>query len=190
MRRTFLEELPPDDAHAFERLRWITKEESGPKGTRYIVRMWRGKARKPFACYWFGSEEQREAWVQRQREAETESLNYKAERTQSRKAEREKMSAQLIVGSLLYTSWGYDQTNVEFYEITARKGATVTLRQIAAETVKETGWASANVKPRRGVYVGEPFNRRITAYGVKIDNVVSAWPCSDEERTHHSSWYA
>ena len=32
------------------------------------------------------------------------------------------------VGSILYCSWGYDQTNVDFYLVVARKGDWLTLQ--------------------------------------------------------------
>lgn len=35
-------------------------------------------------------------------------------------------------GSIWYTSWGYDQTNVEFFKVVAATPGTVTLRRIAS----------------------------------------------------------
>jgi hypothetical protein len=36
------------------------------------------------------------------------------------------------VGDILFNQWGYDQTNVDFYQVVATTAKTVTVRQIAA----------------------------------------------------------
>ena len=52
------------------------------------------------------------------------------------------------VGYIFVTSWGYDQTNREFYQVTevAKSGLTATVRQIFCECVEETSWCSNKVK--------------------------------------------
>lgn len=42
------------------------------------------------------------------------------------------------VGDILYTSWGYDQTNVDFYRVTRVKGKTVYVREIGATRVDDS----------------------------------------------------
>jgi hypothetical protein len=63
------------------------------------------------------------------------------------------------VGDILSTCWGYDQTNREFYEIVKVRGAAVTLRQIATETVA-TGDMTARVIPLPGQFVDKELMRR------------------------------
>lgn len=43
-------------------------------------------------------------------------------------------TATVKVGSIFYTSWGYDQTNVDYYEVVAlsASGKTATLKQLAS----------------------------------------------------------
>ena len=59
------------------------------------------------------------------------------------------------IGDLLYGTWGYEQTNVDFFEVVALKGAhTAILREITGEYVG--GYAMQGyVRPCRGEYVGE-----------------------------------
>lgn len=45
----------------------------------------------------------------------------------------EKIAADPQPGDIYRTSWGYDQTNVEFFQVVRRTPGTVTLRRIAAE---------------------------------------------------------
>lgn len=61
---------------------------------------------------------------------------------------REEMKAPhtLKVGDILYTSWGYDQTNVDFYQVTAVvSDRSVKIRQIASKVVSSDGGGCDNV---------------------------------------------
>lgn len=96
----------------------------------------------------------------------------------------------LKIGSILVSSWGYEQTNVDFYEVTELHGkSTVTIRQIAAQSTKETGWASDMVVAVPGKYIGEPERKRVSGENrIHIASYSSAgvW----DGRALHRSWYA
>lgn len=49
-------------------------------------------------------------------------------------------------GKVFYTSWGYDQTNVEFFEVVRETPSSVVLRRIASEVRDGRLW------PRPGEY--------------------------------------
>ena len=63
------------------------------------------------------------------------------------------------VGDILYSSWGYDQTNIEFYQVTATTTKTITFREIGQirsgktpmgdswETLPNVGKFSTDSKP-------------------------------------------
>ncbi len=53
------------------------------------------------------------------------TLDYEAKREAQRK-----MRENPEIGSVWYTSWGYDQTNVEYFEVVARTDKSVKLRRI------------------------------------------------------------
>lgn len=93
----------------------------------------------------------------------------------------------LQVGDVVNTCWGYEQTNVEFFQVVAVSGAMVTLRQIAASTT-ETGFMSGTKVPHPGNFIGEPIRRRASAGNrVKIDGCSGApW----DGKPQHVSWYA
>jgi len=94
----------------------------------------------------------------------------------------------LTVGRMLNTCWGYEQTNVDFYEVVAVSGSMVTLRQVACRT-ENTSHMSGETMPLPGQFVGEPFKRRVNASNyVKIDSGVSASPW--DGRPQYISWYA
>lgn len=72
------------------------------------------------------------------------------------------MNTTIAVGMIMESSWGYDQTNVDFYEVVRVTKASVFLRKVASEVVQHTGWESARVVPIPGKYVGKEFRRRIS----------------------------
>lgn len=57
----------------------------------------------------------------------------KAERRAARKA-----PLLLEIGDILYASWGYDQTNIDFYQVTATTKKTVTFRKIGQEIIENS----------------------------------------------------
>lgn len=57
----------------------------------------------------------------------------------------------LSVGQVLYSSWGYDQTNIDFYEVVkgAEEGKFAVIRQLKQSTT-ETGFMSGHTSPATG----------------------------------------
>lgn len=69
------------------------------------------------------------------------------------------------VGDVFYSSWGYDQTNVDWYEVVGRTKASVRLRKIGAKRV-ELGSGHDRVMPAVGQYLSdaEPKIKRLRAW--------------------------
>jgi hypothetical protein len=112
--------------------------------------------------------------------------------SRSRRAEAKALRESLKIGFQLHTSWGYEQTNVEFYEVVGFFGALgVVLRQVAVKTVRRTGDMSDVVRPVPGRFLEdeEPIRKRITGGGIRLDECRTAWP-SDSRQEFHRSWYA
>ena len=58
------------------------------------------------------------------------------------------------VGDILHHSWGYDQTNCDFYQVVEVKNASVVLRKIAHETVPGSeGFMSESVLPVKDAFI-------------------------------------
>jgi hypothetical protein len=64
------------------------------------------------------------------------------------------------VGNILYTSGGYEQTNVSFYEVVAVSGATATIRKLSKRTIADHRY-EIEVVPVPGSFVGVPMKKRI-----------------------------
>lgn len=147
---------------------------------------WIGTAGKPTFHYRHKDEAQRAATLAREVHSAKLTMECRAKMKASRKN-----TGTLEVGQVLYSSWGYDQTNIDFYEVKAVSGSMVTLQKLAAE-VEETGFMSGNTKPILGQYAGEPIRRKLQGYDgkphVKIESYASAWPW--DGRPKGCSWYA
>lgn len=89
-----------------------------------------GKAQKPSFNYRFKTAERRAEYI-----AEAfASQKAREERREANRIERNKPHT-LKTGDILYSSWGYDQTNIDFYQVVDATEKTVTIREIASETV-------------------------------------------------------
>ena len=69
----------------------------------------------------------------------------------------------VAIGTIFVCSWGYDQTNVDFYEVVKVTKASVVVREIAQDTESSDGNWTGNARPRAGDYSGEPMTRRLAA---------------------------
>jgi hypothetical protein len=145
-----------------------------------------GKANKPDFHYTWKDESRRAFYIADY----LKGRKARADVMAKRKAERNAPHP-LKVGTILHTSWGYDQTNVEFFEVTRIVGPhTVELRELAQER-SETGFMSGRCKPIPGQYLtpryegddsGLPIVRRARGDGsVKICNVRTAWLGGEEK---------
>lgn len=103
----------------------------------------------------------------------------------------QRFAAALKPGDIMASSWGWEQTNVDFYEVVDVRGMTVALREIGRDIVG-TGFMSGKTTPRPGEYKGKTFTRRVLGCGdvptVNIRSFASArlW----DGKPHYVSWYA
>ena len=78
---------------------------------------------------------------------------------------------------MLRSSWGYDQTNIDYYEVTRLLGKSmVEIRKIGAQSI-ESGHMTGECVPRPGHYTGEPMRKTVSTYdgqSVRIASYVSA----------------
>ena len=123
-----------------------------------------GKRSKPDWHYTFRSREQLDRHVVEYLDGRRATDAYKAKI----KAERTTAERGLQVGDVLHASWGYDQTNIDYYEVVALIGSRmVEIREIGAES-EETGWLTGNSVPTPGHYIG-PVRRCMARNGsVKV----------------------
>lgn len=120
-------------------------------------------------------------WVQR--------LRLKQAHQQKRRAERSAFVHTLKMGDLLFTSWGYDQTNVDFYEVVEVKSKKSVLLRKLKVTITQDGFMCGKTTPLKGEYTGNAFLKRVAAGNrVKIDDGQNAYPWDGKGKS--CSWYA
>ena len=119
---------------------------------------------------------------------------YKAKRAAEKKERIEMARNSVIVDDIFVSSWGYEQTNVDAFQVVEKKGnASVVLRPIACRAVKGTEMShgmAQNVVPVHNTFIGEEtITKRITEYGIWIDSYSRAFQW-DGKREFYNSWYA
>jgi|GEM_PF-5602663 hypothetical protein len=122
------------------------KTTTKPDGTQvYTAQFFYPKAEKPVWNYRFRTIAERRAKI-----AETiAAYDAHLAETAARRAKRSAGDfSQMDPGAVLSYSWGYDQTNVEYFQVVSRSGQTVKIAGIAAETV-----AGDHVRPAVGRFL-------------------------------------
>jgi len=75
----------------------------------------------------------------------------------TRRQEKSKIAHERpAIGTVLYTCWGYDQTNIDWYQITGYKGKTMVIVREIAEVRKATHDMQGNTAPIMDDFISEP----------------------------------
>ena len=115
-------------------LKVLKTQETIRGENRFFMMIWKPKAFKPFANYYFKTEAACDQYLQERVSAFAKVSAMKAEWKQSRKVTPEKM-ALVNIGDIFVSSWGYEQTNVDFYQVVEKKGSSVVIREICARSI-------------------------------------------------------
>ena len=125
-------------------------------GGRPCVKVFRGNSSKAVAHYRFSSEERREESLEFYKAMAKKNADYKAEK-KAKKAATSNEDVEL--GAVYYSSWGYDQTNVDFYEVVGRFGKKgLWFREIASERTY-SDYMTGSCTAAKGEFTGEPFKK-------------------------------
>jgi len=129
-----------------------------------------GKAIKPAFHYRFRSESHRDTYV-----AEwVRGIEAKASARKERAEKRNNDKHGLMVGSVLCSVWGYEQTNVDWYQVIAVvSDKTVVIRKIGAN-ITDDGAMSGFSTPAFDNFTGEPMRKRATSHGVSLTSFSNA----------------
>lgn len=124
---------------------------------------YRGRAKKQSFHYRFRSEERRLEYVQEWMTSQKET-----------KQRRQPAERQLNVGDVLKASWGYEQTNVDYYLVTKLIGKnSVEIVEIGREIVP-TGDMQGRCIPDKHNIIGEPMRKRVDGAAVRITSYITA----------------
>lgn len=139
-----------------------------------VQKLWKAKVQG----FYFKTVESREDHIEAFKKRVGEIEAWKEERKQARK----NFVNPAKVGDILYSSWGYDQTNIDFFEVIAVNGKQVTVRELT-QSREQTEWLQGNCLPNPGSFLkdSQPVKRLVKPgysgeYAITVDSVRSAWP--------------
>jgi hypothetical protein len=135
------------------------------------------KSQKPRFWLRFRDAERREQYIAQWVARLSEIVARKREVQEKRKA----FQPSLQIGDVLRCSWGYEQTNIDYFQVTEARGAYVTIRKIAADS-EDTLYMQGNCVPRVGAFIGEPMRKRVQEGNrVKIYSHANAYKVEPKE---------
>ena len=172
---------------------------------RWYFKVWMPRATKPVGNYVFRTEAQRDEYARTYVGNIERNLQARAEERARDAAEATEGMANVNVGTIFVHSWGYDQTNVDFYEVVRKTGSYVDVRPIASSEVDGTqGQMSASVVAVPGAFITKTYKlqdaqgsyktslrKRVSFYSGSPHLSFEYGSCSVwDGRPMYSSWYA
>lgn len=95
-------------------------------------------------------------------------------------------------GQIYVESWGYDQTNIDFYQVVSVKGASALIRAIEQNTT-ETGFMSGKTFPVKDHFKSGLIRKRVMNYGdgrPSFSGCAHGWLTLWDGTPQGCSWYA
>jgi len=153
-----------------------------------MLQVFEGKKGNSSCNYYYNDFEQREEAIKRYKEKNDLYRIRKAKRA----AERAAFKPELNVGDIYKSSWGHEQTNVDYYQVIEVKGTrTVVLRQIAQKQVEgsiyDHGMACEVVPVKDSFLNDETIEKRVGQYGINLTSYSSAYKW--DGTPDYKSWY-
>jgi len=148
-----------------------------------------GKAQKPDWRFSFRNEEKRAARISEH----FANIAGWEKRTADAKAARTGYKHGLKVGDMLHYSWGYDQTNCDFFQVIARTECTVTIQEIGGRDAGNEGGSSmsTNLRPKKDAFLdgSKPMVKHVAPGDQVRMDFGNASICGETQK-FYSSWYA
>jgi len=127
---------------------------------------------------------------------EIEKIDRIVERREAKKKARAEMKAKgnpYKVGQIFYNSWGWEQTNIDYYQIVRVTQASIFVRQIGKKDREETGFMSYNTRPAKDEFIGPEERKTVSYYDGGKPYIGSKYGCmtlTTEEESHNETHYA
>lgn len=159
--------------------------------SRFVAVGYRGNQSKSTFNYWFKTEEARAQYIAQFFDQVASAQKIKADQKVARAALLAKGHG-LTVGDVVYTSWGYEQTNVDFYEVAEVTSNKSVLVHPINKVYTATGHMSGTSVPVAvRVPAGKAFRAFWNGYSLQVGEGRSKHGASKwEGRPQHESSYA
>jgi hypothetical protein len=157
------------EAKAVKATFYLSDRSGQPTAMAFI-----GRAQKPAWHYRFRSSAERERRIRQT----IERLAAHEERKKARRAEANKPHG-WEAGMILYGSWGYEQTNIDFFEITKVIGKTmIEIEEIGQQTATDAGelaWCTDYVVPDPEHRTGNISRHKVSNGSIRSPKHGCAW---------------
>lgn len=153
-----------------------------------VLKVYKGKSGKAISHYRYHNEAHRQDTINEFKKRADGEIKRKKEQAEAYK----NMVNLAKVGDVLYSTWGYEQTNVDFYEVVGLTAKSVKIIKLGQTMVENTGYMSETVVPNRDLRGKEVMTKRIRMYNdksyyVSISSYASAskWGGDPILQTHY-----
>jgi hypothetical protein len=150
---------------------------------RSVLRVYRGESGKPKSYYYYVSLESRNDAVAGFKKSADSREKMMAER----KAARMNTVNPYQIGDILTSSWGYDQANVDFYEVVGVTNKSVRLEKIGSTTIENNDSYGLKVVPDTSWRGGKVMLKRVDSSGyvsLTSYSCASKWDGNPQYETH------
>ncbi|MGW8177562.1 MAG: hypothetical protein ACWGQW_02035 [bacterium] len=143
-----------------------------------------GKRSKHDFNYYFKTAEARQKYLDQW----YAGLRERSARRIAQRAQEQAIGRDLEVGDVLVATWGYEQTNRNYYQVVRLVGkASVAIREVGS-SYKSTGYLQGTSKPIRDNFIGEEMVKRAKAGRVTVSSVQRASKGSWDREYFESSY--
>ena len=166
-------------------------ENAEDRQSRFVAQFFKGKEAKSIDYLFFKTKEKMIEKIEQYKEWNKRILQEKIDRKEKRKKDLQAFKDFLKVGSILTDSWGYEQTNVEFYKVISinDKKTEMTIRELLHKTVdgsEVSHGMACDVLPGEN-FAGDEVKVKIRTDGIKICSSIFLTPW--DGRKKYKSWY-
>lgn len=146
-----------------------------------------GKSSKPIFHYTFENESRRIEFINDKIKNRLAIKKSNDDWKNERKKENDALINDVKVGDIFYASWGYEQTNIDFFQVVAKNKSMLTLRELKY-TREITGHDQGYLTPLKNKFCNDTeIKKRLSRGRLKIDSVRSATKL--EAQKVWASWY-
>lgn len=92
------------------------------------------------------------------------NMESRAKEIQNKRQAKKELVNSFKVGQILYDSWGYDQTNIDFYQVVGLGAKSVKIRKIAQKYVRSGGFMCEYVTPDVNNFISDEMTKIIQCY--------------------------
>jgi len=124
-----------------------------------VLRVYKGESGKAKSYYYYVTEASRQDAIDKFKT----SMDNEEKRKAERKKARQNLQNPYQVGDILTSSWGYDQTNVDFYEVVGVTNKSVRIEKIGQRLIEDNGPGGSSVVPDTSYRSGKIMLKRVAS---------------------------